>query len=169
MDTAPIINELKRNKDVFASLLRGLSDDMTLWKPVPEKWCLREVICHLYDEEREDFRARVKHILDTPNDPMPPINPAEWVTSRKYMEQDHSKVLEDFLQEREASVAWLHSLRDPKWENAYQHPKVGPVTARLIFVNWLAHDHLHLRQIIRIKYQYLAQQTKEKLDYAGEW
>lgn len=29
--------------------------------PAPEKWCLLEIVFHLYDEEREEFRARVNY------------------------------------------------------------------------------------------------------------
>jgi hypothetical protein len=35
--------------------------------------------------------------------------------------------------------------------------------------NWLAHDYLHIRQIIRIKYDYLKKTSGEILLYAGEW
>ena len=35
--------------------------------------------------------------------------------------------------------------------------------------NWLAHDYLHIRQIIRLKFAYLQQLSKEDLSYAGNW
>jgi hypothetical protein len=169
MNPAYITDNLSRNRSVFSGLLNGLSKEEYLWKPAPDKWCLLEIVCHLYDEEREDFRARVKHVLETPESPMPPIDPAGWVAERKYMEKDYNGMLKMFLEERERSVSWLRSLVAPPWENAYQHPKVGPVTAELIFVNWHAHDLLHMRQIIGVKHKYLAQQTKESLEYAGNW
>src|SRR5580704_17419538 len=110
MNHLEIAKELDRNKKVFKHLLHNLNTAQYMWRPQPEKWCLLEIICHLYDEEREDFRARVKHVLEIPAQPMPPIDPQGWVTSRKYMEQDYEKVLESFLDEREQSVAYLVSL-----------------------------------------------------------
>ncbi len=57
MNTKYIIDELKRNKIVFKDILEGLKKEVYLWKPNPEKWCVLEVVCHLYDEEREIFRV----------------------------------------------------------------------------------------------------------------
>src|SRR5690349_12335538 len=100
MDQIRVIDRLERNADVFRALLQGTPADESRWKPAPEKWCMLEVICHLYDEEREDFRARVKHVLETPDAPMPKIDPPAWVIQRKYMEQNFSKKLDEFLAER---------------------------------------------------------------------
>jgi len=77
-------------------MLFGLTKEMYLWKPAPEKWCLLEIVCHLYDEEREDFRARTRHVLETPTDTLPPIDPQGWVGSRKYIHQDYPEVLNKF-------------------------------------------------------------------------
>ncbi len=70
-----IIEELDKNRFVFENLLKNKNEEEYLWKPSPDKWCLLEIICHLYDEEREDFRARTKHTLETPNEPLPKIDP----------------------------------------------------------------------------------------------
>jgi len=43
------------------------------------------------------------------------------------------------------------------------------MTASMFFSNWLAHDYLHIRQITRLKYDYLKQLTNEDLSYAGTW
>lgn len=169
MDYTATINELERNKDVFKNLLQHLSETAYRWKTVPERWCLLEIICHLVDEEREDFRARVHHTLETPAETMQPIDPQGWVTARKYMEQDFSSKLEQFLTERETSVKWLRSLHTPNWDNAYQHPKFGAMTAKMFLANWLAHDYLHIRQILSVRFEYLKQRSEEDLGYAGNW
>ena len=168
MTPIQIISDLQRHKDVFRALLLYCPQDFARWKPEPGKWCLLEVACHLLDEEREDFRARVRHTLEHPADPMPPIDPTGWVASRRYMEQDYEAAVKAFLAERESSVAWLHSLRDPQWQNVHDHPKLGPMSALQFLHNWLAHDHLHLRQILSLKQGYLAQGGQD-LSYAGDW
>ena len=97
---AALITDLERNGAVFRALLDGIADDEVRWRPAEGKWDLLEIVCHLYDEEREDFRARVRHALETPADELPPIDPEGWVTSRKYAEQDYQRSLERFIQER---------------------------------------------------------------------
>ena len=169
MDYLKIFGELARNEQVFSHLLKGVDKEQYHWKSHPDKWCLLEIVCHLYDEEREDFRARLKHVLETPNEPLPSIDPVAWVKDRKYLQQDYEDRLKSFLEERTMSVAWLKSLTDPAWYNAYRHPKFGAMTAKMFLTNWLAHDYLHIRQITRLKFEYLQQISAETLGYAGTW
>lgn len=164
-----ILRQLKQNKDVFISLLKGVDKDMYLWKQAPEKWCLLEIVCHLYDEECEDFRYRTQWILEKPNTIPPPISPVEWVTKRHYMQQDYNTMLQKFLNERDKSIEWISSLENPAWENSYVHPKMGKLTAKHFYDNWLAHDYLHFRQITKLKFDYLNHFSEEDLYYAGKW
>ena len=169
MNSSYIIQNLSRNQAVFHELLHDLTPIETSWKPAPDKWSLLEIVCHLYDEEREDFRARVDHVLTTPSKPLPPSDPVGWVTARKYSERNYNEMLTLFIEERKQSVKWLSSLQSPAWDNAYDHPRMGKLTAEMFLVNWHAHDLLHMRQIIAVKHMYLSQLTSETLQYAGSW
>ena len=169
MDHKHIIRKLYDNQHVFKSLLSNRSPDEVKWKPDQEQWCMLEVVCHLIDEEKEDFRTRVKYVLRDPNEPLPMFDPLTWVKERKYIEQDFETKVEEFLQERKTSINWLKSLKNPGWQNTYQHPKLGPMSAELFLVNWLAHDHIHLRQLNRLSYQFLQSQTLIDLSYAGNF
>ncbi len=169
MDHLAIIEELARNRSVFRSLLSGMTKEAYTWRPAPDKWNLLEIICHLHDEERDDFRARTRSVLEDPERPLKPIDPLGWVEARGYPQQDFEAMLGNWEDERDASLDWLRSLVDPDWDSACQHPKLGRLSAGTFLSNWLAHDYLHIRQIIRLKYQYLQQQTGESLDYAGAW
>lgn len=169
MDHFSIITSLGRNKHIFKALLSGLSKEEYLWKSQPDKWCMLEIVCHLHDEEREDFRFRTKHILENPELVLPPIDPPAWVHERKYMDQDFEIVVEKFLTERQISLNWLQTLESPKWENVHHHPKLGEMTAKMMLTNWLAHDYLHIRQITKVKFDHLQVQSKESLSYAGVW
>lgn len=164
-----IINELSVNSIVFKDLLTDIPEEARLWKPSPDKWCVLEIICHLYDIEREDFRARTKHALENSAQLLPPVDPKGWVKSRQYLQQDYRDTLNRFLTERARSIEWLRSLGNPNWDNAEEHPKFGKMTAKTFLSNWLAHDYLHIRQIIKLKYDYLKQLTNEDLNYAGNW
>ena len=162
-------NEFLSNVNAFESLLKDVDKVQIHWKQDDSKWSLLEIICHLYDEEREDFGARLKLLLESPGTPFVKIDPVAWVNERKYSEQNYYAVLNKFINERNHTVDWLKSLKNPKWDNFYNHPKVGSVRANFILVNWVAHDYLHIRQIIRLKYDYLKHLSGESLDYAGNW
>lgn len=170
MNHASLITQLEINHTSFEGLLSAsLSDEIT-WRPAEKKWCLLEIACHMYDEECEDFRARLKHVLENPKEKLPSIDPVGWVTARNYMGKNYETVVRDFLKERQQSVQWLRSLQSPDWKSAHQHHKFGPLSAEMFLANWVAHDYLHIRQILRLKYEYLKQATSEvSLMYAGEW
>ena len=169
MDHLLIANKLEENAKTFDHLLRKKSKSEIIWRSAPEKWNLLDIVSHLLDEEKEDFRARVKHVLETPEFPMPKIDPAGWVTSRNYSDNDFSKTLQSFLEERKRSIEWLRALKSPDWNRTYLHEKMGALPAKMFLINWHAHDLLHMRQIIRIDFEHTQNKFSEKLDYAGNW
>ena len=164
-----IVKQLQNNRHVFEDILKNESEPMVLWKQSPEKWCLLEIICHLNDEECHDFRFRVQWVLEKPNQTPPPIDPIGWVTNHDYLNQDYDTMLNTFLSERDKSIIWLKSLKNVHWDNAFEHAKLGRLTARHFLVNWLAHDYLHIKQILKLKYDYLQHTSRENLQYAGIW
>ena len=169
MKEALIIEKLAANQKVFQHLFTNISKSEILWRPHSEHWCLLEILCHLNDNEHEDFKVRIQSVLEDPTIPLVSIEPSSWVTERAYIEQDFEEKLVDFLEKRSDSIHWLKSLSNPLWGNTYNHATFGKLTARNFLVNWLAHDNLHIRQITRIKYLYLKEVGGENLSYAGKW
>ena len=110
MDLNYFVQRFSQNRDVFQSLLRGVSTEQAVWKPAPDKWSMLEVVNHLYDEEREDFRQRLELTLRDPAEEWPRIDPQGWVESRKYSERELGASLDNFLSEREKSLSWLKDL-----------------------------------------------------------
>ena len=74
---------LSKNTEPIQSLLQGVAEEQTRWKPTSEEWSILEVINHLYDEEREDFRTRLDLLLHHPGQPWPEIDPEGWVVERR--------------------------------------------------------------------------------------
>lgn len=164
-----ILNQLENNKQVFENLLRYLPENKYLWRPKPEKWCLLEIVCHLLDEEIYDFRARVKHALKTPEKALATTDPEGWVKERNYVSKNYQETLKSFLKERDTSVQWLREQNDVDWSNTLSHPELGALSAELFLRNWLAHDYLHIRQILRYKFEFLKSSSEIDLNYAGAW
>ena len=87
MNLAYFIDRFTKNRDVFEGLVRDVSVEQARWRPSPDKWSILEVVNHLYDEEREDFRQRLELVLIDPAQAWPAINPRGWVTMRGYNER----------------------------------------------------------------------------------
>lgn len=169
MDSDRLTSQLSGNAVKIQALVRDVSDQQAHWKPDPDVWSILEVVCHLLDEEREDFRVRLDYTLHRPGEPWPLIDPAGWVTAREYNQQDPETSLDAFLSERDASVAWLRELHAPNWEATYQAPW-GPISAGDLFASWVAHDLLHIRQLVELIWASTkAQLEPHRTDYAGQW
>src|SRR3989304_7769257 len=107
-----LYQELARGVDIIRTLVAGITPTEARSKPSPESWSILEVICHLYDEEREDFREHLDFILHRQNEEYHVIDPQTWITERKYNEQSFVEMQEKFFAERKQSFEWLSGLPD---------------------------------------------------------
>ncbi|HCB50807.1 MAG TPA: DinB family protein [Chloroflexi bacterium] len=160
---------LLQNSERIRLLVQGVSAEQAQWKPAPNSWSILEVVNHLLDEEREDFRMRLDIILHEPDRKLPPIDPERWVVERKYNDRDLEESLELFLSERQASFEWLETIGEPEWEASYQMP-FGSIRAGDMFASWVAHDLLHMRQLVELHRAYVLELVAPfEVTYAGPW
>jgi DinB superfamily len=161
--------ELANGAQVIPALLAGLTPAEARFKPNPETWSVLEVVCHLYDEEREDFRQRLDIMLHRPADPWPPIDPPGWVTVRAYNERDYAQMLDQWQAERAHSVAWLDGLAAPDWD-AWVTSPFGSMRPGDMLAAWVAHDNLHQRQLVELRRSRLLNLVEPyDVQYAGDW
>jgi len=160
MDINYFISSLENSAKKIESLLNGVTQEQAKWKPHPEKWSILEVINHLYDEEKDDFRKRVDLTLHFQEMEWPGIDPVGWVQSHDYYNKEYKQSVENFLNERNNSLEWLKALQYPDWERVYQHPILGPLAAGDLLAAWATHDYLHIRQLSNLQAGYLNTRAK---------
>ena len=169
MEFNVLYQELQQSTEMVRALLSGITQEAAQFKPNPESWSILEVICHLYDEEREDFREHLDLILHRQSEEWHSTNPQSWVTERKYNEQNFAEMQGKFFAEREKSLDWLEELPNPNWETVYTS-QYGSMKAGEIFACWVAHDNLHIRQLVELRRARIENITRPySIEYAGEW
>jgi hypothetical protein len=84
VDADRLIQSLERFGGVLNAAVAGLSNDDTRWRPAEGAWSILEIVCHLADEEVEDFRARLRSTLEDPARPWAPIDPVGAAITRRY-------------------------------------------------------------------------------------
>ncbi|HER34881.1 MAG TPA: DinB family protein [Halothiobacillaceae bacterium] len=167
IDLEFFITRFSANAEAIERLLKDIDEPCAKWKPAEDKWSILEVVCHLVDEERLDFRMRLDHLLHKPDVEWPPVDPHAWVVEHGYSGKDVREQLLLFLAERYQSIEWLGSLQSPDWNTFRTHAKLGDITAGSMLGSWLAHDYLHLRQLSNLYLGYLKQQVHpHSLNYA---
>ncbi len=163
-----LIQSLEENAGHVRQLLQNVPGEQARWKPDAETWSLLEIVNHLYDEEREDFRAVLDHLLHNPEVPWPDTDPLGWVTSRRYNERQLVPSLENFLEERTRSLAWLRSLQAPQWDRQVDAPWDGPIRPGDVAASWPIHDLWHIQQIVQLRRAYTARRLAPyDVRYAG--
>jgi len=169
MEFQTLYPELVNSTEMIRSLINGIGQEQAQVKPDAESWSILEVICHLYDEEREDFREHLDFILNRQNEEWHVIDPQSWVTERKYNEQDFSQMQEKFNTERRKSLEWLKGLENVDWDTTYTS-EYGSMSAGEMFSCWVAHDNLHIRQLVELRRSYIERITQPyQIQYAGDW
>ncbi len=155
---------------MIAAQVVGASPEQARWKPDAAQWSILEVMCHLADEELDDFRTRLDLTLHEPEAEWPRIDPQRWAAERRYNEGSLDEALARFLDRRAQTVAWLEGLAAPDWSRSHQHPRFGPISAGDLMISWVAHDHIHIRQLNRLHREYVVASLPEHSPaYAGKW
>ncbi len=164
-----LYEELTNSTEMIRALLSGVTQEEARVKPNAELWSILEVTCHLYDEEREDFREHLDFILHRQTEVWHAIDTEGWVTKRKYNKQNFAEMQEKFFFEREKSFAWLNGLLNPDWEKTYT-TEYRTISAGEMFACWVAHDNLHLRQLVELRRNRIENITRPyDIQYAGDW
>src|SRR5574338_1627117 len=119
MEFETLYQELTNSTEMIRALLKGIDQEQAQVKPDADAWSILEVVCHLYDLEREDFREHLDFILHRQNEEYHVIDPQAWVTERHYNEQDFQSMQDGFFGERWKSLQWLRGLADADWNITY--------------------------------------------------
>lgn len=169
MDFQTLYQELVNSTETIRCLLAGISQEEAQFKSGKGTWSILEVICHLYDEEREDFREHLDFILHRQHEEWHPIDPQGWVKARTYNQQNFKTMQRKFFKERETSLSWLKGLKNADWKKPYKS-KFGTMQAGDMFASWVAHDNLHIRQLVELRRERIEKATKpHHIKYAGDW
>lgn len=176
MNVEGIVRRMAAMPAMVEAMVSGLTEEEWRWNPEHAgypggAWSVLEIVCHLCDEEVEDFRTRVGLTLRDAAAAWPGIDPEGWARERGYNGRELRAEVERLGRERAASVAWLRALpRGTDWGATHHHPKFGGISAGDLLTAWGAHDALHLRQVSKRLWE-LAQRDGAGYSarYAGEW
>ena len=149
-DARDLLNEARRELARFSSLLELLVGELdeTSWRarPAPDEWSPGEIVCHLRDEETEDFGARLRVILQggarfEPNDP------ERLAEERQYQHANPSEALAAFRARRMTSLDLLDSVQPDRLLGTAETPSGRRLSGLDLLASWVAHDRLHLHQL----------------------
>jgi uncharacterized damage-inducible protein DinB len=93
----------------------------------PERFTLREALCHMADWE-PIFCERLKGTLEIEGYMITPYDEGAMAIERNYAAQDVDATLERFKEGRSATIQLLRKLADEDWDKLAGHPERGPMS-----------------------------------------
>ena len=138
--------ELARLPGVIDALLTELDDETWRTRPATKEWSPLEIVCHLRDEEQDDFGARVR-VIAAAGTRFEPIDPERWATERNYAADDARAVVMTLKQRRRDNLGFLAVLDPAQLTHVVDQPKLGRMSGLDLLAAWVTHDRLHLTQL----------------------
>jgi hypothetical protein len=138
--------DLARLPAILGALLEGVDAEIWRERPAAAEWSPVEILCHLRDEEAEDFGARVRVVVAGGTE-FVPIDPERWAVERRYRDDDPPAALAAFSGRRAANLAFLATVAPERLRATVTQPGTGTLSGFDLLVAWVTHDRLHLAQL----------------------
>jgi DinB superfamily len=139
-------DDLARLPRALDALLGGLDPAGWRERPAPAEWSPIEILCHLRDEETEDFGARLRVVVEG-GKTFAPIDPVRWAEERAYRDAEPDAVLTDLRERRAETLVFLEGIAPERLRHAVPHPRLGTLSGLDLLAAWVTHDRLHLAQL----------------------
>lgn len=131
----------------LARLLRPVDDQSALWRPTADDWCIADVVAHLGHVEAL-YLDRLKRVVTQENPYEPFIHPDP---SAHDLSRPLAELYEAFVRRRDATIGFLSGLSQRDWGRPLVHETIGPTRLRDQVQELVAHDNVHLEQIVGIR------------------
>jgi len=138
-----LVDRLRRQAAEVRRLTRGLDESQLAARTVPEKWSLKELVCHCRRMEQV-FGGRFEQLLTEDNPSIAPYGVAA-DADPLFLELQQSStedVLEAYLREREAICRRLEALPPAGWHRKGKHPEFAHYDVHFQ-VEYMAHHEAH--------------------------
>ena len=136
-----LVDQLSRQGAEIERLTRGLDDAQLSERTVPDKWSVKELVCHLWRVQRL-FDERIEAMLAREDPvflPYPPDNDTDF---QKLVAHDGTETRDAFLADREGLTERLLGLTPAAWHRGGRHPEYPRFDVHFQ-VDYMAHHEAH--------------------------
>jgi hypothetical protein len=136
-----LVQRLRAQAEEIRRLTAGLDEASLAGRTQPEKWSLKELVCHCRRMESV-FGERFKAMLHDENTVIVPYSPDGDELFVELTRRSTAEVLAEYLAEREALCRRLESLSPPEWHRKAKHPEFPHFDVHFQ-VEYMAHHEAH--------------------------
>jgi uncharacterized damage-inducible protein DinB len=125
-------------------LIKSKSDEKLQANPSPQKWSVRDILCHLADTEVA-FAYRLRQTVAEPHHIIQPYDQDAFAA--EYTHRNSREALDAFSAIRRWNVLFIRSAVPHALTKPVTHPERGTMTFQTILETMGGHDLNHLSQI----------------------
>lgn len=150
-----LLNNLRSLPNELADLLGDIDEEILRWRPIPTKWSIKEIMCHLRDMERLAYLARYQRIIAEYNPYLELVDQNRLAEESDYINQNAADALTEFKKMRTETVRTLGRVSAEDWSRSGVHQTDGLLTIEQLVnrqINGNDINHLNqMKDIIRLK------------------
>jgi hypothetical protein len=114
-DKDRLLHNLKSLPNELDDLLNDLDEETLRWRPIPNKWSVKEIMCHLRDMERLAYLTRYRRILSEDYPLLENVDQDRLAFEGDYINQDAQAALKEFKQLRSETIRTLDAAPSDDW------------------------------------------------------
>jgi hypothetical protein len=138
---ARVVQRLRDQADDVRRLVAGLDEESLSKRTIPEKWSLKELVCHVLKVQRV-FSERLERMLAEENPSVTSYKAENDPDFEKMTARQAEETLAAYLAERERHLERLEDLSPAQWHRVAQHPDF-PIYDVHFQTDYLAHHEAH--------------------------
>ncbi len=129
-------------------LTSGLSEEQLARRIQPEKWSLKELVCHLW-RVQQIFEGRIEAMLAQDNPAVTPYDPEGDAGFARLAAQPAAASLEGFHEARARFAGRLEALGPAEWRRPGRHPEFPHYDVHFQVEYLVHHEAHHIYQMLQ--------------------
>ena len=146
-DVTYVAAVLRSTPSVLRAQLLSLDDAALRWRATPEDWCIKEVIGHLIETDRDAFMGRIKTMIASEHPTLGGMDIHGLVAERHDSERAVSELIDELAFQRVEIADFVAGLTPEDLACAGHYPRMGDLTVADFVYEWPFHDASHIAQI----------------------
>jgi hypothetical protein len=141
-----LVTRLRQQAEDVSRMTTGLDEASLAKRTVPDKWSLKELVCHL-DRVQQVFEERVEALLAQDNPSIVIYDPEGDKEFEEMVSRPSRNSLAAFLQSREKFADRLEKLSPAEWHRTGRHPEYPHYDVHFQIEYMVHHEAHHIYQM----------------------
>ncbi len=159
-ERAELLERFRRGPEIVAVATTGAAGSELDFKPAPDKWSVRTIVCHLADSEMV-AAMRFRQVIAEANPTMQAFDQDAWANHLDYSQRKISQALETFRRVRSDTYELLKDLPEEAYSRKGTHSERGELTLLDLLKHFAEHAEGHVRQIQNVRAAYKEHRVKQ--------